>query len=246
MQPHHLEFNQQKSLHSLIREYTSRQLTYVRDSLNAFLGIPKRLQTGNYSLRHIWVMQMRETVDPSLISLDLLWTHSLDTDNMPTRSETFPSWSWVGWEGAVKSVSEGDLYADDVLLQLPNGSCMPIGVFFASDYQSVWEQWPQSAALLWAKACIDTSSMVFSGFACGFSLPGFEDNSYVTTSVRFDSSAKLLRMFLTQRYKIMIAGPRDYLVVDASGQSYIRIGCTWMISGRLKRLFGERVSIRLL
>ncbi|PTD05043.1 hypothetical protein FCULG_00000332 [Fusarium culmorum] len=101
-----------------ICNYTRRDLTYDNDSLNAFLGILRRLETtiGNGKMFDIlgvplWAPQLDQ--GPAVIGLPrtrdifalstCFWHHK---DGMiATRRPHMPSWTWAGWKGAV------DLYS---------------------------------------------------------------------------------------------------------------------------------------
>ena len=96
----------------MIGQYSSRSLTFERDSLNAFLGIANHLNELKHSILHLWgipffpLMQYR-SISPALrdLSLGLLWRH--DRQSAPpyiktTRRLAFPSWTWAGWAGAAR------------------------------------------------------------------------------------------------------------------------------------------------
>ncbi|KAF2965113.1 hypothetical protein GQX73_g8449 [Xylaria multiplex] len=114
-------------------QYSRRTLSFDNDSLNAFGGIIRKLETTETSpVYHIWGVPFIYSADqkeqedhsplvpstftrlfprqPLLLNLDqvrleslaagLSWRHDIST--VPPRRRTgFPSWSWVGWEGAV-------------------------------------------------------------------------------------------------------------------------------------------------
>ncbi|KAF2098170.1 HET-domain-containing protein [Rhizodiscina lignyota] len=76
----------------LVSGYTSRKLSFSSDILNAFVGI---LEILAYNRSWDYIMGLPVPV----LSLALLWTPSKFTRRRSARS--FPSWSWVGWEGHV-------------------------------------------------------------------------------------------------------------------------------------------------
>ncbi|KAN0094178.1 HET domain containing protein [Hyaloscypha variabilis] len=101
-------------LDSHIRTFTSRNLSYDGDSLNAFLGVAARYSTDSgLSLllgMPVWAGQFA-TGKPGLQNTFALsvssWTHTappVDKDaemyvmKCPRRPQ-FPSWTWVGWKG---------------------------------------------------------------------------------------------------------------------------------------------------
>ncbi|KAK5273874.1 hypothetical protein LTR99_000871 [Exophiala xenobiotica] len=94
---------------SLITNFSSRELTFEEDSLNAFKGIARHLAKSRYPLFHLWGLPFpppshspNASTDKAYLSLALLWAHSDDQDlssKQVSRRPTFPSWSWVGWGG---------------------------------------------------------------------------------------------------------------------------------------------------
>ncbi|RDA96287.1 hypothetical protein CP533_1640 [Ophiocordyceps camponoti-saundersi (nom. inval.)] len=104
--------------------YTRRKLGRDEDSLNAFLGLTRRLERtlGRGRLSHlvgIPVWLPGRTKDIFALSTSF-WHHrrrgqqdhdddhdssQLDSDVEPRRLAHLPSWTWAGWEGAVDFVS---------------------------------------------------------------------------------------------------------------------------------------------
>ncbi|KAI0426892.1 heterokaryon incompatibility protein-domain-containing protein [Xylaria sp. FL1042] len=117
-------------------QYSKRILRFDSDSLNAFGGIIRRLETAEKSpVYHVWGVPFIDQADgagddtlhprlplitSSLVPLfyrgnplhdpeqtrrieslmvGLSWCHSTSAVS-PRRRAQFPSWSWVGWEGA--------------------------------------------------------------------------------------------------------------------------------------------------
>ncbi|KAK3500366.1 heterokaryon incompatibility protein-domain-containing protein [Neurospora hispaniola] len=93
----------------LIIDYTSRQMSWPSDSLNACLGLLSALQRHLFPSGFEWGLPLRQ------FPLTLGWSHDwsfpkperLHKDSppwdiaRPQRREGFPSWSWCGWEGHV-------------------------------------------------------------------------------------------------------------------------------------------------
>lgn len=94
-----------------ISRYSSRNLTYDYDSINAFRGV---LRTTKNFL-HTWGIpyaypdnggqyEFNANCYNSLLDLGygLSWTHGTERrTSIPRRRRDFPSWSWIGWEGTV-------------------------------------------------------------------------------------------------------------------------------------------------
>lgn len=148
------------SLQSLMGGYTSRQLTYPSDSFNAFIGIMKRFQARDISLRHAWGMPIKDDEVPAWDQNTFLWYHTMENDRLPSRRELFPSWTWVGWgNGTVEhSWYGGRLIREAITLEFAGGLRVPLTSLFAAEQQSAWESLSQPVALIWRAAFIDTST----------------------------------------------------------------------------------------
>lgn len=85
-----------------LREYSTRNISYDSDSLNAFLGVlhqwETRLANTKKPLSHLWGLPVRGTITPSPGGMEFyfLWGH---TCRDAVRRPDFPSWSWAGWAG---------------------------------------------------------------------------------------------------------------------------------------------------
>jgi hypothetical protein len=97
-----------------IIEYTKRQLTYDEDSLNAFIGIARRLEKtlGKDKLGSIvgiplWCPATTGQARVGSPRTKLLFTLTTSFwhhkgDDQPRRRRHLPSWTWAGWRGAVE------------------------------------------------------------------------------------------------------------------------------------------------
>ncbi|KAK8108053.1 uncharacterized protein PG998_010066 [Apiospora kogelbergensis] len=92
--------NEYLDLRSKIVWYSNRLLTFEDDSLRAFLGILNDHRHSGVRQHHIWgvpILHIEGSHGP-LIALD--WTHG--SKRARRRRLSFPSWSWIGWEGPVR------------------------------------------------------------------------------------------------------------------------------------------------
>ncbi|RSL95578.1 hypothetical protein CEP52_011984 [Fusarium oligoseptatum] len=101
-----------------IGNYTRRDLTYDQDSLNAFLGILRRLETTvgpgkmfNILGIPVWAPQLDQVAPTAglprtrdMFALSTCFWHHKD-GVVATRRPHMPSWTWAGWKGPV------DLYS---------------------------------------------------------------------------------------------------------------------------------------
>ncbi|KAF7543816.1 hypothetical protein G7046_g9925 [Stylonectria norvegica] len=99
-----------------IVNYTKRDLTYDEDSLNAFLGISKRLENSlgrgkvvNLLGIPIWApVDERSMTSPprtrDIFALSTCFWHHKD-GIVASRRSHLPSWTWAGWKGPVELYS---------------------------------------------------------------------------------------------------------------------------------------------
>jgi Heterokaryon incompatibility protein (HET) len=120
---------------NMIMQYTKRTMSYESDSLNALLGI---LHSMGANIGHVWGLPMdlarRDLINSSFVRA-LTWFHPVSRGGIkPVRRKDFPSWSWVGWKGAVAFHNMGDyqrINPDSVKnvefnVELKDGSARPI------------------------------------------------------------------------------------------------------------------------
>lgn len=85
-----------------VQEYSRRDISYDRDSLNAFLGVlhqwETRLAWTKEPMSHLWGLPLNGTSNhgPESVEFYVLWSH---TRHDAVRRPDFPSWSWAGWAG---------------------------------------------------------------------------------------------------------------------------------------------------
>ena len=89
----------------IVRNYTSRQLTYASDIINAFEGVAARL-------RPLFRSDLLFGIPRSELDSQILW----QPDGPMTRRRDpqtglpiFPSWSWAGWVGKVRCNTKENL-----------------------------------------------------------------------------------------------------------------------------------------
>jgi len=101
-----------------IQEYTSRQMSYESDSLNALSGLLNMFTNANKRFQHIWGIPfeickqgdrvhygntLTQQTHQSFVA-SMLWVHENNSKYFQVghnRRTHFPSWSWSGWEGTV-------------------------------------------------------------------------------------------------------------------------------------------------
>lgn len=97
---------------SAVKDYSSRDLRYDSDSLNAFEGIIQRYSKLHVPVSAIWGMPYHPRRIPDhdgqrsfYFCCSLTWSHKhscWDGSRRPRRRQALPSWTWAGWAGAVQ------------------------------------------------------------------------------------------------------------------------------------------------
>jgi hypothetical protein len=100
---------------SLVRTYTSRQLSYDSDAVNAFQGI---LGILGDACRGTFTYALPE----DLIDIALLWVPARGAGIKKRAKGNFPTWAWVGWTGVV---SYNQHYPVHIPGQPPTGEYFP-------------------------------------------------------------------------------------------------------------------------
>ncbi|KAF2735816.1 HET-domain-containing protein [Polyplosphaeria fusca] len=95
-----------KLFDGMLQNYTSRDMTHDRDSLNALLGLLVSFQ------RQLFPDGFTQGLPLKTHPSSLGWIH--DKSATPKRRHMFPSWSWAGWQGRV-------LFPGDVLGTFDDG-----------------------------------------------------------------------------------------------------------------------------
>jgi hypothetical protein len=87
---------------SNVENYTSRNLSFDEDSLNAFQGIIKQFSQERYAFNHVWGLAYPSNGPRSLdvFVQSLTWMHRKKTK--ARRRNLSPSWTWAGWEGQIE------------------------------------------------------------------------------------------------------------------------------------------------
>ena len=85
--------------HDIITQYSTRHLSFEKDALDAITGIWGMFEKHNPESRHVFGMPFStRSLKPSRVYLSLPWTPK----SPAVRRLGFPSWSFLGWNGAVE------------------------------------------------------------------------------------------------------------------------------------------------
>jgi hypothetical protein len=94
-----------------VHQYSSKNLSFEEDALEAFAGITSYLQRARDPIFQVWGVPFwyprgRAAVEVcKSIAVGLFWRHIRGQDpdsKKPYRRPGFPSWSWAGWVGQVE------------------------------------------------------------------------------------------------------------------------------------------------
>lgn len=135
-------------LTSLIREYSSRNLTEPSDVLDAFWAVFRMFERAKRPIYHIWGVPMlsatarRNPKDPKDESCrdtflyGLSWKKSETSSHSFQRRPGFPSWSWTGWIGEVEYPSSGwySGQGSNVSLEVQSGAVLSLDDFARQPY----------------------------------------------------------------------------------------------------------------
>jgi hypothetical protein len=104
---------------SNVENYTSRNLRFDEDSLNAFQGIIKQFSQERHAFNHVCGLAYLSNCIKckpgcskklNFFAHALSWMHREGTK--ARRRNLFPSWTWAGWEGHVRYEFDGGTDAD--------------------------------------------------------------------------------------------------------------------------------------
>ncbi|CAI6330849.1 unnamed protein product [Periconia digitata] len=85
-----------------VEEYSTRNLRFDEDSLNAFKGIIRQFSKQQHSLLNSWGLAYpaEQNFRAHYFAWSLTWKH-INTKKGLRRRPLFPSWTWAGWQGKV-------------------------------------------------------------------------------------------------------------------------------------------------
>jgi hypothetical protein len=93
---------------SHVEDYTTRNLSFDQDSLNAFQGIIRQFSHEKYAFNHVWGLAYPTNCKENLVLFvrSLTWVHR--AASKVRRRSQFPSWTWAGWAGHIEyKISRG-------------------------------------------------------------------------------------------------------------------------------------------
>lgn len=85
-----------EGMFDILRHYSSRNLSFQSDALDAVVGVLNAFSIKNESLFHMWGVPCQISGQNAVIALSWSYENSADIKTEVRRSE-FPSWSPLGW-----------------------------------------------------------------------------------------------------------------------------------------------------
>jgi hypothetical protein len=79
----------------LVKQYTSRKMSYASDTLKALAGLLHILEA-------CFKCQIKEGLPEILLDAAILWRPMEALERRPVSEVDIPSWSWAGWKGKVR------------------------------------------------------------------------------------------------------------------------------------------------
>ncbi|KAI0545929.1 heterokaryon incompatibility protein-domain-containing protein [Xylaria curta] len=229
-------------------QYTQRTLTFDDDSLTAFSGIIRMLESNNstFPVRHIWGIPFFHPDDDHLshdvslsigtnylafLMLGLGWRHD-HRSKPPRRRKNFPSWSWTGWEG---SVFWPPLYEDsDIKILSSTETGISFGESSSEDVPTVYHKATDAQLLaennkslyIRTLAVSQTAIVLDSSSGTLLTSTGSRVRLY-PSKINLDAS-KVFKRIQSARYEViilaMIDGDMYMMLVKRYRNSFYRIG----------------------
>ncbi|CZR68832.1 uncharacterized protein PAC_18732 [Phialocephala subalpina] len=122
-----------------IIDFSVKSLTYTSDKLSGFLGIAKAFEKGPHRIRNLWgspiLPKPAEQSTPASYHVTEFLSSMVWLYGEAERVPSFPSWSWVGWDGDLFFSSMGNFYGLDqapattVSIELVEGEILPWDTF---------------------------------------------------------------------------------------------------------------------
>jgi Heterokaryon incompatibility protein (HET) len=132
-----------------ISDYSKRALTYDSDALNGMLGVLRVFGEAEYPVRHFWGVPVlppvkRHRTDFHAITVKRSATEGFVSglcwkSHSPGRRRAgFPSWSWTGWTGVLRTVSSEYENRDNFMSSLPIQISLPGRTGTMVDFETFW------------------------------------------------------------------------------------------------------------
>lgn len=122
--------------HGVVQGFAFRELSYPLDAMNAFAGVSNHVS-------EVFGARMKYGLPNSVFDWAMLWRTQNPLKQRETKDLSFPSWSWIGWEGNIE--------LPQLERTIPMSADETMQQWLTDHTWIVWYQWsPSLVALLWA------------------------------------------------------------------------------------------------
>lgn len=243
--------------------YTARDLKFDSDSLDAFAGVMRRMESVAWPIYR--VQGVPYLLQPPPLNLDsfvagLCWRHIEGAWNLDgaavRRREGFPSWTWAGWAGTVSwtnlfSFNRMDIRSltEDCRCELRGGEALGLEDYAKhTDIRNRSNADPVDVVALCFTAWVCPAEAIMLAESAGgamWSFWGFEADLHISA---FDGSThEFLQALQLGRIQCVLVGKGMYnsyfLVVENQGDSARRIGTVEVIWNQYRVADGTDVNI---
>ncbi|KAK0642909.1 heterokaryon incompatibility protein-domain-containing protein [Cercophora newfieldiana] len=216
-----------------IEQYTSRQLSYEEDSLNAFRGIMQRFSETKPPIHQIFGIPIPLTDNPSEMNDSFVyalgWCHKhscWDAAKSPSRRVMFPSWSWAGWGGEVSFLKRHEIQRE--------GRFIPEVTVLSPPLESVCAELSNALDLFSGSVSTEPEELVLEGFTINpqvftsctslelFLSAGASNEADFKSRLRHDQTIRCLSLGRFQRHQLIIMVLEK--APNRNDEAYSRIG----------------------
>ncbi|KAK4100522.1 hypothetical protein N658DRAFT_507800 [Parathielavia hyrcaniae] len=254
----------------LVVSYTSRNLTFDSDSIRAFAGIIRHMNSHKSYIGHLMGIPYVSLASGSQGLVDyviagLCWRHLASRWRgsaamaVPRRRNAFPSWSWAGWAGAVAwtiffAICGMEIFSlvDGFRCELRDGHVLPFSEYAKLRSSSSDREPPDVIALLFSAWLCPPEMFALSESPAGpfWGIAGYEWELYL--SLFGGSPRDFLDALKSGSVQCILIGEglihSYFLVLEGEGPLMRRIGTVmarnrWRTgSGVVRRPFADHVK----
>ncbi|MCJ1396728.1 hypothetical protein MMC18_009620 [Xylographa bjoerkii] len=238
-------------LREIIIEYSSRDLSYDEDSLNAIAGIITHfceIEATSSTVSHLYGLPfLYRDGQIQHFSHGFLWIHDIKTSEDAYRRENFPSWSWVGWCGRIWFPTYIGISPDRIWLELVEGSrvLMTQHINRIISTKSPEQALPKVIYIDAEIMNVAEMRITAKGEAYKLRLGGHGGQLYWSGIT--PDPIELVQRFRNRRYDLLYLGETWHLVVENHPGFAARVGLAHIYCGRddLLDYILERRHVRL-
>lgn len=242
-----------------VHQYSSKNLSFEEDALEAFAGITSHLQRAKDPIFQVWGVPFwyprgRAAVEvcKSLV-VGLLWRHIQDqvpSSKKPYRREGFHSWSWAGWVGQVEFIVPVSypMFSSKVIavnLEYESGRLVKLNNVFSNPTQAMRDfSNPQALHLEALVASPKNVTIKDPLKSSAWTIAGYEAITNLSQGPR--DSVGISEIFATRTWELVLFGAEEYhwytekpaisfMIIENSKDHASRIGTVVVECGNLEK-----------